>query len=698
VLEGSGGGIGDLVSSILATMAGGNPISDSDPGAAQGVAVTTADSTDGSWQYSTNGGATWTAFPAVSNTNSLLLATNDRIRYVPAPGFSGTVADALSFRAWDQTEGAVGGTFDTLVSGGDTAFSTAVASGSLPVIAVNTAPVLSGANALLAQLENNSSSAGTLVSALVAGQIIDPDSGALQGIAVTTALTGNGTWQYSTSGAAGPWLPLGSVSDVNARALAADANTRIRFVPNSGYSGTMAAALTFRAWDQTDGAANGSLVNPGAGGGSSAYSTSRAVAGLTVAPLGDTRSWIGGGPNNNWSDGANWVGGVAPAANDDLVFPIAALSYTSVDDFAAGTQFGSVTIAGSGYSITGNGIALLAGIVDSASGANSFTVPITMTAAQTIINGNAGSTLTLGNIDTGLLQTLTFDGSGTTSVTGVISDSGGLTKDGAGTLILSGADTYLGLTSIVQGVLLAENNTALGSATSGTSVTDGAALEVQGGVTIAEPLTIGGAGVGAGTPGDGLPFDNLGELRSIGGSNAWTGAIDLNGTTTIGVDIGSELNVSGSVSGLYAPATAALNKVGGGQLDLTGSVPNQINGVTTVLQGTLYLDKTGGAAIQGSLTIGDNIEGSDASVVRLGASNQILQIDPTGGTLLNVTVNSSGLLDLNGHSDTIGALTLTTGQTYSANVTTGAGLLTLGGNLTVNSAEGTSGQSPAATI
>ena len=134
VAENSNGGLGDLVSTILATGAGGNPISDADAGAVQGIAITQADSTDGTWQYSTNAGATWTAFPAVSTTNALLLAANSntRIRYVPASSFSGTINDAFSFQAWDQTSGTNGGTADTSISGGTTAFSTGVLSASLP--------------------------------------------------------------------------------------------------------------------------------------------------------------------------------------------------------------------------------------------------------------------------------------------------------------------------------------------------------------------------------------------------------------------------------------------------------------------------------------------------------------------------------------------------------------------------------------
>src|SRR5712691_278236 len=47
-----------------------------------------------------------------------------------------------------------------------------------------------------------------------------------------------------------------------------------------------------------------------------------------------------------------------------------------------------------------------------------------------------------------------------------------------------------------------------------------------------------------------------------------------------------------------------------------------------------------------------------------------------------VTINSSGVLDLNGKLDTIGTLTMTAGS-----VTTGAGTLTLSGNVTGNAAD-----------
>ena len=54
----------------------------------------------------------------------------------------------------------------------------------------------------------------------------------------------------------------------------------------------------------------------------------------------------------------------------------------------------------------------------------------------------------------------------------------GLTKTGAGTLTLDGANLYNGLTNVSAGILTATNATSLGSAADATSVASGASLEV----------------------------------------------------------------------------------------------------------------------------------------------------------------------------------------------------------------------------
>jgi hypothetical protein len=71
--------------------------------------------------------------------------------------------------------------------------------------------------------------------------------------------------------------------------------------------------------------------------------------------------WGGTGPGpDNWSAGANWVGGVAPIAGDDLTFPdptVGPLSTNTNNDFQSNISFNSLTLNGA-YSVTGNGFQL----------------------------------------------------------------------------------------------------------------------------------------------------------------------------------------------------------------------------------------------------------------------------------------------------------------------------------------------------
>ncbi len=134
---------------------------------------------------------------------------------------------------------------------------------------------------------------GTLISSLVdfaspAGQVdnvTDVDNGPVLGIAVTAADTANGSWFYSINGGTN-WNVLGAVATDNGRLLAADANTRLYFQPNANYHGTLASAITFRAWDQTSGS-NGALADTTSSGGTTAFSTATDTASLVINPIND---------------------------------------------------------------------------------------------------------------------------------------------------------------------------------------------------------------------------------------------------------------------------------------------------------------------------------------------------------------------------------------------------------------------------
>ncbi|VTU00051.1 Putative uncharacterized protein OS=[Oscillatoria] sp. PCC 6506 GN=OSCI_1680008 PE=4 SV=1: Gly_rich [Gemmataceae bacterium] len=118
-------------------------ISDPDTGDPQGIAITATNSANGTWQFSTDAGANWTNVGTVSGSSALLLTTSagTRVRFVPNANFNGVVSNALTFRAWDQFAGTEGTKVDTSTNGGITAFSTATASNSITVTAVNDVPV-----------------------------------------------------------------------------------------------------------------------------------------------------------------------------------------------------------------------------------------------------------------------------------------------------------------------------------------------------------------------------------------------------------------------------------------------------------------------------------------------------------------------------------------------------------------------------
>ncbi|MDZ7617585.1 MAG: autotransporter-associated beta strand repeat-containing protein, partial [Patescibacteria group bacterium] len=165
------------------------------------------------------------------------------------------------------------------------------------------------------------------------------------------------------------------------------------------------------------------------------------------------------------------------------------------------------------------------------------------------------------------------DSGSTLTITGVIqphdTSSGTLTKVGGGLLVLTNNNTYAGATVVAAGVVNVRHNNALGTTVGGTTVNSGAALEVQGGITVAESLTISGSGIGS-----------AGVLRNVSGNNVWNGNI-VQDAARIGVDAGM-LTINGQISG-----AGTLQKTGAGTLVLTGN--NTYSATTDVVQGTLNI-------------------------------------------------------------------------------------------------------------
>jgi hypothetical protein len=118
-----------------------NAVTDADSNALRGIAVTGASNAHGTWQYALVNSSVWVALGSTSEAAARLLPGSARIRFVPAANFNGGVK--LYYRAWDQTQGAIGGTLKVSGNvGGSKSLSVAYESALQAVTAVNDAPVL----------------------------------------------------------------------------------------------------------------------------------------------------------------------------------------------------------------------------------------------------------------------------------------------------------------------------------------------------------------------------------------------------------------------------------------------------------------------------------------------------------------------------------------------------------------------------
>jgi len=277
---------GMAVADLLANS--NNQVSDVD-NTLLGLALTASTASNGTWEYSTDGGTSWTTVSNLSDSAALLLDGTDLLRFQP-DGENGSTAseNTLQFRAWDKTTGTAGSTADTTTNGDTSAFSAVSTSASIAVTTLNDAPVLvsSGDTAFDSITEDNIYSNGMVVSALLNNsnnQVSDVDNTAL-GIALTTSTASNGSWEYSTDGGS-QWTTVANIND--SAALLLNSSDLIRFKPD-GENGSTASdnTLSFRAWDKTSGSA-GSTADTTTNGNTSAFSAVSASASIAVTATND---------------------------------------------------------------------------------------------------------------------------------------------------------------------------------------------------------------------------------------------------------------------------------------------------------------------------------------------------------------------------------------------------------------------------
>jgi len=112
---------------------------------------------------------------------------------------------------------------------------------------------------------------------------------------------------------------------------------------------------------------------------------------------------------------------------------------------------------------------------------------------ETTLQANGSSSLSLHPITLGGSATIDTNGN-PFAISSVISGSGPLTKISAGTLTLSGTNTYTSPTTVNGGTLAISSDTNIGAGTTALTLNAGTTLQTNGSSSLSShPITLGGS-------------------------------------------------------------------------------------------------------------------------------------------------------------------------------------------------------------
>lgn len=340
--------------------------------------------------------------------------------------------------------------------------------------------------------------------------------------------------------------------------------------------------------------------------------------------------WSGGSGDGLWATNNNWDPTIVPNIGADILFDNTHV--TSVQNITVGANrnvrsltFDSphaYTLTGSTLTFDNQGVPSFSGIaVSQTHGTSTTTINSAVSMNNDIYmrNNSTGALSIAGAIDTNG-HTLTLDGTGTSStLSGVISDTGGIVKNDSGTFTLTGNNTYTGGTTVNNGRINIGHDNGFGA---------GSSL-----------ITLNGGSIGSSTTG--INFDNDVELAGNGG------IYDLT------LDSGASVTQSGGSHTLVV-SNSTLNgtlNMGGGTLTVQGEGTSTIAGV--VSNGGLTKTGSGTLVVSGNNTYTGDTTITEGSL-RLGNNNRL-----NDGT--DVSIGASGVLELNGFDERIGNLTALAG-------------------------------------
>lgn len=407
-----------------------------------------------------------------------------------------------------------------------------------------------------------------------------------------------------------------------------------------------------------------------------AFAFSIFAAGQAIA-----QTWTGN-TDALWDTDANWSG-VPPASSGSsaLIFNPANLSGSAVlvtsNDLTSFTAtsitFDNSTTAGA-YTLAGNQITLGGDITTT----GSTGTPTHTLSLATILNGNRTITTALDN---------------NLSISGIISqDIAGrsLTKAGAGTLTLSGANSYSGGTNINEGTVVVNSGGTLGATTGALIMGTGSdgVIGTVGSLTLNTSANVGALTVRSNTADVTSPA-NIGQLSIASGSTLTATSFTAGIATTtnpINTAFGTG-NTPGAGGTLTVNGNVAIGQAGTGSVltttvvdlsglnifNVTSTGGSLLVGVGSNARGTLTLANNANTINVGTLTVGDsggnnNYQLAGVSVLNLGAGTNALQ-----APAINIgTRKGAGQIQFSGSN---GSVTITGANGVgTSNITIGSNL------------------------
>ena len=330
---------------------------------------------------------------------------------------------------------------------------------------------------------------------------------------------------------------------------------------------------------------------------------------------------------------------------------------------AANTFTGTTTVNNGTLALSGSGSLASTDAVNLAAG-TSFDISGIAATGQTIgsLTAATGSTISLGS------KNLTVGDSTSTTVSGVISDGGisggtggSLTKQGSGTLTLTAANTFTGMTTINAGT-----------------------VALSGSGSLASPVNLAKSGTTFDISGTTTGTETISSLTGVAGTTVALGSQNL----TVGDSTNTTMAGAITDGGIAGGTGGSVTKAGSGALTLTGD--NTYTGPTTVNAGTLALSGAGtlSSSTAVNVTAGSfdisainynsetvaSIASSAGSSIVLGANN-LTAGDSTNTTVAGVISGVGGSFTKTGS----GTTTFTAADTYTGATTINNGDLVLSG-------------------